>query len=532
MKLSIGFKISFVIMLFLIVEVSVGFILLKKSTESTLKSIISEEFSQTINVIENTFSFMEQSNIYMADSLLSNKKDLKDINLKREIKRLKVDSIILVDKDANIVSQAGLFSVDAQNLRSYYIVHEAMKQKSPLSAIERVGDIFVFYTSYPIMKDKTILGEVLIGLQISNKVLAQMKMGSSIELAIVGDRAIAASSLQLKNAQPFVLLPVDYITYLMLLNNKVDFLLTKVEGTEYFIKAKELKYVDEDVTNASLMLMYDTKKYNEQLSEIKNIQFFIIVAILITFLLILMLLSSYLKRNFSKLINGLKRISDGKYGDKVTINSNDELETLANYFNQMSHSIEDKDTKIKQQVLDLENKIKSINQLEEKEKILYKQATEDFLTGLYNRDKFKTLFNYMLNTSKRENKKLAFAIVDIDFFKNVNDTYGHLVGDDVLKTLSTILKDNIRESDIVARWGGEEFVIAMLVHDQSEAKFLLEKLRLLIENHKFDMIDELTCSFGTSISKPNEDKDILFKRADDALYEAKANGRNRVEVKF
>ncbi len=532
MKISIGFKISFTIMLVLIVEALIALTWVRNSTQNALKNIINEEFSQTINVIENEFSFLQQSNIYMANSFILDNKDLRHIQLETNRKKLHVDSLILIDANASIISQAGLFTIEAQNLQTYHIVHEVMKEKHPMSAIERVGDIFVFYTATPIFKGKKIIAEVLIGLQISNRVLKEMNKGSSIELAIVGDRVIGASSLTLQNGQPFVELPADYIEYLMLLNGKIDLLVTKINKKEYFIKAKNLKFVDNDTTNASLMLLYDTKNYKQQLAAMKNIQFWLILVMIFSVFATVMILSLYLKKNFKKLIVGLQKVAKGKYGQRVEIKTNDELEILSEYFNKMSFSLKEKENKIQEHVVELENKIKSISELKEEGKTLYKKATYDSLTGLYNRDKFTTMFGYMASTGKRENKKLVLAIADIDFFKSINDTYGHLVGDSVLRELATILQNNTRESDLVARWGGEEFVIAMLVNDANEARNVLEKLRSVIEHHKFAGLIAVTCSFGFSVQGYEEENKIVFERADDALYKAKSNGRNRVEVKL
>jgi len=532
MKVSIGFKISFAVMFALIVEAFVALTWMRNSTQNALKNIINEEFSQTINVIENEFSFIQQSNIYMANSFILNNKDLRHIQLETDRKKLHVDSLILIDANANIISQAGLFTIEAQNLQTYHIVHEAMKQKQPVSAIERTGDIFVFYTATPIFKGKKIIGEVLIGLQINNRVLREMSKGSSIELAIVGDRAIGASSLTLKNTQFFTQLPVDYIKYLMLLDGKIDLLVAYIDKKEYFVKAKNLKFVDKDTTNASLMLLYDTKNYKQQLAKMKNIQFWLIFVMIFSVFATVMILSMYLKKNFKKLIVGLQKVAKGKYGQRVEIKTNDELETLSEYFNKMSFSLKEKEEKIQEYIAELKNKIKSISELKEEGKTLYKKATYDSLTGLYNRDKFTTMFSYMASTGKRENKKLVLAIADIDFFKSINDTYGHLVGDSVLRELATILQDNTRESDLVARWGGEEFVIAMLVNDVNEAKNVLEKLRSVIEHHKFSKVITVTCSFGFTVRGYEEENKIVFERADAALYKAKSNGRNRVEVKL
>jgi diguanylate cyclase (GGDEF)-like protein len=154
------------------------------------------------------------------------------------------------------------------------------------------------------------------------------------------------------------------------------------------------------------------------------------------------------------------------------------------------------------------------------------------LTKLYNREKFKLLFDFMVKKSRRNEDNIVLAILDIDFFKKVNDTFGHLVGDTVLKELADILRKSLRDSDIVARWGGEEFVLALCVKEVDEAKYILEKLRKNIENYHFSTVEKLTCSCGYTLYKGSEENDTVFQRADEALYKAKINGRNRVEAKI
>ena len=120
--------------------------------------------------------------------------------------------------------------------------------------------------------------------------------------------------------------------------------------------------------------------------------------------------------------------------------------------------------------------------------------------------------------------------MDIDHFKLINDTYGHLTGDTVLKEFTNFCKNNIRKTDTFARWGGEEFVILMSETNIKEAKEMCEKLRIGIENLKIDDLPNITASFGLTQMLSNDTQENFFKRADKALYVAKNSGRNRVEI--
>lgn len=160
-----------------------------------------------------------------------------------------------------------------------------------------------------------------------------------------------------------------------------------------------------------------------------------------------------------------------------------------------------------------------------------KLSITDSLTSIYNRIHLEESFKEELNRAKRYKTNFSIIMLDIDHFKEVNDTYGHDVGDEVLIDTVNILKQNIRATDILGRWGGEEFLIILPQTDILEAEQLAEKLRAAIYNHNFSKIGKKTCSFGVSEFKDDDEtsKNIV-KRADNALYEAKNLGRNRVVV--
>ncbi|MFZ6749329.1 sensor domain-containing diguanylate cyclase [Undibacterium sp. Ren11W] len=164
-----------------------------------------------------------------------------------------------------------------------------------------------------------------------------------------------------------------------------------------------------------------------------------------------------------------------------------------------------------------------------------KTAATDQLTSLPNRQAFDFVFENALLDSERSRQPLCVAIIDIDFFKKVNDKHGHLVGDHVLKEIAMIAKRSLRESDVICRWGGEEFVILLKNCTLEKATAIAENLRLTIANNDFSRTTDLartrltiTVSMGVALCKDKEDEDSVFERADVALYQAKENGRNSV----
>ena len=154
-------------------------------------------------------------------------------------------------------------------------------------------------------------------------------------------------------------------------------------------------------------------------------------------------------------------------------------------------------------------------------------ANFDTLTQIYNRNKFHSVMEAKIARAKETQDSFIFIILDIDYFKQVNDTYGHLVGDEVLKSIASVIKKHIRKDDLFARWGGEEFVLSFNVTLERGIE-IAENLRKSIELYTFDVAGHLTCSFGLSEYQNGEKLDDIILRADKALYAAKAAGRNRV----
>ncbi len=177
----------------------------------------------------------------------------------------------------------------------------------------------------------------------------------------------------------------------------------------------------------------------------------------------------------------------------------------------------------------------TINRANNYSKIL-QYATLDALTSLNNRRQFETRLKQEVAAAKRQQKPLCGMMIDIDFFKRVNDTYGHAAGDEVLKQTAAAIKELLRESDIPSRYGGEEFAILLPFTHLDEAKVVGERLRKAVEStpvtigeddaHKKNI--NVTISMGIAEFNPEETGEELFERADKALYQAKESGRNRV----
>ena len=185
----------------------------------------------------------------------------------------------------------------------------------------------------------------------------------------------------------------------------------------------------------------------------------------------------------------------------------------------------------KQQLENINKAMKSkVDELYSMTNSLEQKANKDFLTGISNRDSFEETFTQEIKRARENEIPLSLMLLDIDYFKQINDTYGHQAGDNILVEIVSIIANNIKTSDIFARWGGEEFAILMPNTTLEGAYTLAEKIRHLIESNNFNYNESITASFGLAQMKFTDNKATLFDKADGALYEAKRNGRNRVET--
>ena len=166
----------------------------------------------------------------------------------------------------------------------------------------------------------------------------------------------------------------------------------------------------------------------------------------------------------------------------------------------------------------------------DKENSLKKLASMDKLTQTFNRSKFDDVLESCFLKAQNDLDYFGLVMFDIDHFKNVNDTYGHDVGDSVLVEISALIKERIRADDILVRWGGEEFMVYISNATQTSLETISEHLRSSVENYKFKHVNSITASFGATMLKSDDDIESLVKRVDTALYTSKHNGRNMTTV--
>lgn len=176
-----------------------------------------------------------------------------------------------------------------------------------------------------------------------------------------------------------------------------------------------------------------------------------------------------------------------------------------------------------------------MEELKEKNALLERLAVTDELTGLHNRRHFFEAAHAQMALGLRHHFKIACLLLDIDHFKKINDTFGHMAGDEVLRKAGALLRSCKREGEILARFGGEEFIMCLFNTDAQSASLAAERFRKLIKEHDFSAIAQglrITVSIGVAVYPQEEVRSIddLIKSADKALYESKSLGRDRVTL--
>lgn len=208
----------------------------------------------------------------------------------------------------------------------------------------------------------------------------------------------------------------------------------------------------------------------------------------------------------------------------------DELGILIRTFNLMSETIRRSHQELQDANTRLERKVaERTRELEEKNKQLETLASTDRLTEISNRSKLDESFGEQMQRAQRYGRPFSILLCDVDFFKRVNDTHGHQCGDQVLVTMAKLLKSSMRKTDLVGRWGGEEFLVILPETQLQDAVTLAERFRGRVAAHAFPCVQTaVTISAGLSSYQVGTTQDAMIELADQALYRAKSEGRNRV----
>lgn len=311
-------------------------------------------------------------------------------------------------------------------------------------------------------------------------------------------------------------------------SGKLTYLWDKPDEPGNYIYKKEawIEYIPELKWYVATSVYTDEVKETSQ--QLKRSIIIIGLAILFLSFAVAVIFLQKLLKPIIDLARKAMLVSNGNYQVRAITTSNDEIGSLCKEFNQMVETIEDN-------IYNLDQKVKEkTRELEQSKNELKVLASTDPLTGIFNRRSFIDFSQHMLGQAKREKFAISLLMLDIDKFKRINDTWGHDVGDQVLKTLTSTLEGLLRKNDLVCRYGGEEFVVLLPRTPLSGASVIADKIRQAIAQKGYKLSNGEMIYFSVSIGVTEVDVvneihlNLALKRSDIALYQAKAQGRNRV----
>lgn len=287
-------------------------------------------------------------------------------------------------------------------------------------------------------------------------------------------------------------------------------------------------------------------KYSSYIiSQLKIIYFSLLVIVVIIVTIMIMKISKRIKDSFDRITRGTESIASGDYSIYLGTDEGDEFSELSVSINTMAKSLQIADFEIKKYSIGLEKlveektselslakrELEMVNMVLNKEKEKYEHlAMTDSLTGLYNRAFLIEVLDNKINEYIRYDRAFSVMLVDLDRFKNVNDRFGHFVGDEVLKTISKVFINECRASDIVARYGGEEFMLVFSDCTIDYALTISERIRTVIQDLEFEH-EGLKVTISGGLAQYNkESRDEFLMGIDDLLYKAKEDGRNNIKT--
>ena len=620
---------------------------IQHSMQKEFESALFYSFNQTKAVSTNLFLIEKKVDETLLNTLVSDQgfqdlfkaKDTAGLKhyLDQKAKVLPFEHLMVLDEKRELYTEDGRSTADGEQLQHLAAVQQAYNTQCAVSSLEEEAGRLLRYSTFPLLRDGQVVGSVVAVRQIAAGLLEKIVHGTDIALMLLhGKKVLAATSEEL-NSGPA--LDVQQLQWLV--QHPEKSMKHQIGQRNYYLTTQLLK---QEPLQEPLLLVLTVKEsfFAYALDEVMHNMIMVFLLALLIITLLVIILSHKIQVLFHAFVKFTQQIKQGDYETKIDINTNDEIQLLAenledmrqaiylqdrslhDYALSLGEEVDERARKLKvqstylQTILDIQNelivvinakglsyanqaclkfwgvdnlqdlkkmcdlpkffgydKVENFNTLltkrevfktninvekkpgeryffevkfypveeetnsymvilndvtahaEEKQQ-LYLQATTDRLTNLPNRFDFENRLSYVLEQIKRTREDAVFCLIDIDNFKKVNDTYGHLVGDQVLVKVAMILQENIRQSDLVARWGGEEFVVVLYPTTFTSARNVLETLRKKIEEEFLDFSCQLTCSFGATVLMYDSDIDQVFQKADEALYAAKADGKNCV----
>jgi diguanylate cyclase (GGDEF)-like protein len=274
-------------------------------------------------------------------------------------------------------------------------------------------------------------------------------------------------------------------------------------------------------------------------SELAALEKYLVFISIGMVILLVLYIKQGIERPVERLVSSLKAVERGDLNQRMVVESFDAFGIMADRFNHMVEGLQERE-KLSKENLELFVQLRMRAKDQEDLLKLYEeastQARTDVLTKLFNRRAFEELVVHNFFEYKQARYPFSILMLDIDHFKSINDKYGHPSGDIVIQAVAEVIKSTSRLADVAARWGGEEFIIALPSSDLNQCSILAERIRekvgnLVLTDGNGDPLPKVTVSLGASISREDDvNLEQIIERADQALYEAKKSGRNRVKT--
>jgi len=277
----------------------------------------------------------------------------------------------------------------------------------------------------------------------------------------------------------------------------------------------------------------------EAVSELDSLEKYLLFISLGMIILLILYFKKGIELPVERIVSSLKAIEDGDLNQRMVVESFDAFGIMADRFNHMVEGLQERE-KLSKENLELFLQLRMKSKDQEELLKLYEeastQARTDVLTKLFNRRAFEELVVHNFFEYKHSRYPFSILMLDIDHFKSINDKYGHPSGDIVIQAVAEVIKNTSRLADVAARWGGEEFIIALPSSDLNQGHIIGERIRenverLVLQDCNGDALPRVTISLGASVSREDDvNLEQIIERADQALYEAKKLGRNRVRT--
>ncbi|MCP4272803.1 MAG: diguanylate cyclase [Gammaproteobacteria bacterium] len=322
------------------------------------------------------------------------------------------------------------------------------------------------------------------------------------------------------------------------INNEDEMKLAQWQNPHLQFSFQTVRFLDniifEEEVFGTLEIIWDLTSHRAEIDQhMGDIRIIDSTIFFISTILILFLIHRLVVRHINLINDRILKLADGDVLSQISLSASDELMRLADSVNHLSHSLqlhEKQEEELRLHRDHLKNLVdEKTADLQKANNELEILATTDKLSQLMNRASIDDVFENEIARFWRTKSQFTIVLLDIDFFKQFNDNFGHQIGDKVIVEISRLLKNNVRSTDSVGRWGGEEFLIICPSTDSSGGRNLAESLREKIAQYKFVNLGKVTCSFGVTTTKTNDQMKDMLKRADTALYKAKDSGRNKIE---